>query len=111
MMPDREVNVHLLPQLVTPDRLRGGVAVVIDVLRATTTMVTALAAGCVCVPPCLEIDEARQLADAMPAGRVLLGGEREGSPIPGFDLGNSPREYTCSVCRGTTLVLTTTNGT
>ncbi len=111
MSQDREVFVHLLPQLVAPERLHGGVAVVIDVLRATTTMVTALAAGCACVRPCLEIDEARQLADRMPAGRVLLGGERDGSPIPGFDLGNSPREYTCSVCRGLTLVLTTTNGT
>jgi 2-phosphosulfolactate phosphatase len=111
MSQDRDVWVHLLPQLVSPDRLRGSLAVVIDVLRATTTMVTALAAGCVCVRPCLEIDEARQLAGQMPAGRVLLGGERNGSPIPGFDLGNSPRQYTCSVCRGMTLVLTTTNGT
>ena len=103
--------MHLLPQLVPPERLRGGVAVVIDVLRATTTIVTALAAGCVCVRPCLEIDEARHLAGQFPAGGVLLGGERDGSPLPGFDLGNSPREYTCSICRGKTLVLTTTNGT
>ena len=51
------------------------------------------------------------LADRLPAGKVLLGGERDGKPLPGFDLGNSPREYTCAVCRGTTLVLTTTNGT
>jgi 2-phosphosulfolactate phosphatase len=47
----------------------------------------------------------------MRAGRVLLGGERSGKPLTGFDLGNSPREYTCKVCRGSTLVMTTTNGT
>jgi len=107
----QEVQVHLLPELVEPDRLQGGVAVVIDVLRATTTIVYALAAGCVLVRPCAEVDEARQLADGMRAGRVLLGGERNGKPLPGFDLGNSPREYTPARCRGTSLVLTTTNGT
>src|SRR5438132_918910 len=99
MSQDREVLVHLLPQLVSPERLRGGVAVVVDVLRATTTIVYALAAGCLCVRPCLEIDEARQIAGQLPAGRVLIGGERDGSPLPGFDLGNSPREFTCKVCR------------
>jgi 2-phosphosulfolactate phosphatase len=111
MAQTREVLVHLLPQLVPAERLRGGMAVVIDVLRSTTTMVTALAAGCVCIRPCVEIDEARRLAGQMPAGRVLLGGERDGSPIAGFDLGNSPRQFTCAICRGMTLVLTTTNGT
>src|SRR5207302_2037596 len=59
----------------------------------------------------LKIDEARLLAGEMRAGKVLLGGERNGIPVPGFDLGNSPGEYTAKVCRGTTLVLTTTNGT
>jgi len=107
----RHVQVHLLPELVAPDRLAGGVAVVIDVLRATTTIVHALAAGCLAVRPCAEIDEARTLADSLPAGKVLLGGERNGKPLPGFDLGNSPRAYTASVCRGMILVLTTTNGT
>src|SRR5262245_10548300 len=111
MPPDREVHVHLLPSLAPPGRLGGGVAVVIDVLRATTTIVHALAAGCACVRPCAEVEEARTLAGSLPAGKVLLGGERGGAPIPGFDLGNSPREYTPAVCRGLTLVLTTTNGT
>src|SRR5205085_3368282 len=50
-------------------------------------------------------------ADSMRAGRVLLGGERGGVAPDGFDLGNSPREYTGHVCRGRALVLTTTNGT
>lgn len=111
MALDREVQVHLLPDLVPRERLAGSVAVVIDVLRATTTMIHALAAGCMCVRPCREVDEARDLAGEMRAGRVILGGERGGVPLPGFDLGNSPREYTAEVCRGSTVVLTTTNGT
>jgi 2-phosphosulfolactate phosphatase len=74
-------------------------------------MIHALAAGCTAVRPCQEVDEARELAGKMRAGRVLLGGERGGLPPPGFDLGNSPREYTAKVCCGATLVLTTTNGT
>ena len=111
MPDDREVQVHLLPELVPCGQLEGAVAVVIDVLRATTTIVHALAAGCDCVRPCLEVEEARELADQMRAGRVILGGERGGSPLPGFDLGNSPGQYTAQVCKGTTLVLTTTNGT
>src|SRR5262249_26176709 len=107
----RDVQVHLLPGLVPPGRLRGGTAVVIDVLRATTTMVHALAAGCSAVWPCAEIEEAQALAAALRPGRVLLAGERDGRPIPGFDLGNSPREFTPAVCRGAAVVLTTTNGT
>jgi 2-phosphosulfolactate phosphatase len=111
MAGDREVWVHLLPDLAAPGRLTGGLAVVIDVLRATTTIVYALAAGCTCVRPCAGVDEARTVADHLPAGKVLLGGERGGLPLAGFDFGNSPREYTPRRCKGTTLVLTTSNGT
>jgi 2-phosphosulfolactate phosphatase len=107
----RDVCVHLTPALAAPGRLAGGLAVVIDVLRATTTIVHALAAGCTAVRPCAEIAEARDLADHLPAGKVLLAGERNGRPIDGFDLANSPRDFTAARCKGTTLVLTTTNGT
>jgi 2-phosphosulfolactate phosphatase len=111
MANDREVHVYLFPQTVPRERLAGSVAVVVDVLRASTTIVYALAAGCCDVRPCAEIDEARALADGMRAGRVLLAGERDGTPIPGFDLGNSPGEFTAQNCRDSTVVLTTTNGT
>jgi 2-phosphosulfolactate phosphatase len=111
MPDDRDVHVHLLPELVPQGRLTGGVAVVIDVLRAATTIIHALAAGCTVVRPCLEVEEARELAGQMRVGRVLLGGERDGVAPAGFDLGNSPREYTPQLCRGCTLVLTTSNGT
>jgi 2-phosphosulfolactate phosphatase len=111
-MPDhREVHVSLFPQAIPRERLSGSVAVVIDVLRASTTIVHALAAGCTDVRPVAELDEARTLADGMRAGRVLLAGERHGAQVPGFDLGNSPAALTKQMCRDSTLVLTTTNGT
>ena len=110
-MPARKVFVHLVPQLVEPSRLIGSVAVVIDVLRATTTIVHALAAGCTSVRPCAEIAEAKALAKTFPAASVLLAGERDGRPIAGFDLGNSPREFTPKMCKDKTLIFTTSNGT
>ncbi len=85
--------------------------VVVDVLRATTVMVHALAAGCQAVIPCGEIDEAKSVASRLPAGTALLAGERLGLPIPGFALGNSPADFTAEACAGKTLVMTTTNGT
>jgi 2-phosphosulfolactate phosphatase len=113
MVPTEQarVFVHLLPKLIPPGALRGGVAVVVDVLRATTVMVHALAAGCEAVIPCGEIDEAKAVAAKLPAGTALLGGERGGIPIPGFELGNSPGDFTPEICVGKTLVMTTTNGT
>jgi 2-phosphosulfolactate phosphatase len=104
------LRVHLLPALTSPEELTGRVVVVIDVLRATTTITTALAHGAVQVIPCLEVDEA-QLAAQRQQGDVLLGGERLGVKIAGFDLGNSPDEYTRSRVAGKTIVFTTTNGT
>src|SRR5439155_23810319 len=111
MADERPVRVHLVPSLAAPGALAGGVAVVIDVLRATTTIVHALAAGCAAVIPCAEVDEAKKTAAALRPGKVVLGGERGGKLIRGFDLGNSPREYTAKVCKKKTVVLTTTNGT
>ena len=83
---------------------------VIDVLRASTTIATALAHGAAAVRPVAGIEEARGLAAVLGAG-TLLGGERGGVRIPGFDLGNSPLEYTPDRVAGKTIVITTTNGT
>ena len=88
----------------------GGVAVVIDVLRASTTIITALAHGAAGIVPVADVDEARRLAGEL-GPRVVLGGERGGLCIPGFDLGNSPREYSAERVAGRTVVITTTNGT
>ena len=79
-------------------------------MRATTTICHALSAGATAVVPCLEIDEARAKAGRV-SGLVALGGERQGLRIEGFDLGNSPSEYTPETVGGRTVVFTTTNGT
>jgi 2-phosphosulfolactate phosphatase len=105
------INVHLLPRLVERDELAGSVCVVIDVLRATTTMSHALANGAREVIPCLEVDDAVRTAAALPREEYLLGGERGGVKIEGFDLGNSPCEYPPSTVAGKTVIFTTTNGT
>lgn len=88
----------------------GGIAVVIDVLRASTTMISALSRGAARVIPVTDVVEARRIA-AQVDGPVLLGGERGGVRIAGFDLGNSPLEYTADRVAGRAVVLTTTNGT
>ncbi|NLV91537.1 MAG: 2-phosphosulfolactate phosphatase [Firmicutes bacterium] len=87
--------------------LTGKTAVVIDVLRATSTLATAFANGVTKVFPTATVEEARSLRGT----NRLLGGERGGVKLPDFDLGNSPREYTAAVVAGRELVMTTTNGT
>lgn len=106
----RSLFVHLLPTLTTREQLQHQTAVVIDILRATTTILQALDAGVVAVTPVREIEEARRTSAGLPRP-VLLGGERAGMRIQGFDLDNSPWNYTPDVCAGRQLVFTTTNGT
>jgi 2-phosphosulfolactate phosphatase len=89
------------------ETVRAPVAVVVDVLRATSTIVQALASGYRRVLCCAEIDEARKLRELL--GEGVLAGERLAQAIPGFDLGNSPAEFVEP--RGETVILTTTNGT
>lgn len=91
--------------------LRYTQAVVIDTLRATSVMIAALNNGCRQVLPTIEIDEAMLCKRTMREHTVLLGGERNAVLIPGFDLSNSPLEYTRETVEGKVLVLTTTNGT
>ena len=84
----------------------------IDVLRASTTIITALAHGAAGVRPVLTIEHARELAARNGAGpAMLMGGERGGLRIDGFDLGNSPLEYAPARVAGRRIVITTTNGT
>jgi 2-phosphosulfolactate phosphatase len=83
----------------------------VDVLRATTTIITALVHGAKAVIPAAASDEAARIAQNLERGSVLLAGERRFEPISGFDLGNSPREMTPDVVGGKTLVMSTTNGT
>ncbi len=92
-------------------RYSGAIVVVIDVLRATSTIVTALHHGCLEVIPVAEVEEAFALAQKFPRAQVCLGGERKAVMVKGFDLGNSPAEYTPEAVYGKTVILTTTNGT
>ncbi|MHC2067594.1 2-phosphosulfolactate phosphatase [Bremerella sp. T1] len=109
MVKTQRIDVYLLPSLLGATELAGSVAVVIDVLRATTTIAHAIANGAECVIPCLTIDEAKEQGSQLPD--ALLGGERGGQKIEGFDLGNSPAEYPADVVRGKKIIFTTTNGT
>lgn len=104
---NRPLRVHFLPP---PDGLAhdAGTAVVVDVLRASTTMTTALHHGAAGILPCLTPEEARTTATSRGA---LLGGERRGVRIDGFDFGNSPAEYKPDRVRGRMVAFTTTNGT
>ncbi len=86
----------------------GAAAVVIDVLRATTTLSVAFANGASRVIPAASLGEARALRERHP--RALLCGERDGRIVPGFDLGNSPFEYGRDRVAGRTLVFASTNG-
>jgi 2-phosphosulfolactate phosphatase len=84
-------------------------AVVVDVIRATSSIVSAFEHGCRSVLPAESADEARSLAASHPG--ALLCGEREGRRIEGFALGNSPREFTREAVAGKALILATSNGT
>ena len=86
---------------------RAPTAIVVDVLRATSTIAQALASGYRRVLCCAEVEEARALRARL--GEAVLAGERKAVAVPGFDLGNSPREFAEPL--GETLILTTTNGT
>ena len=105
------LNCYLLPELFRDEQIEGVTAVVIDVLRATTTITSALAHGASQVVACLEVDEARREAAKFSPDERLLGGERGCEVIDGFDLGNSPGQYTSQIVSGKTIVFTTTNGT
>lgn len=106
-----EIDVYGLPGRVDAARLNGSTAVVIDVLRATTVAIHALAAGAKEVVPMLDVEETRRRRETFAPDAVLLGGERGGVTIEGFDLGNSPASYTPQRVGGKTLLFTTTNGT
>ena len=94
-----------------PADTQGRVVLVIDVLRASTTVAVALANGAKAVIPFESSDEVIDRAKQFEREDVLLAGERKMHAISGFDLGNSPREYTPDVVEGKTVLLTTTNGT
>lgn len=107
----RKVNVFFTPARLSASGVEGRAAVVIDVLRATSSMVEALANGARAVFPTESIEHALELHGSLDREGTLLCGERRSLPIDGFDLGNSPSEFAKEVVADKQLIMTTTNGT
>ena len=106
-----KATVFFTPQEVEGQGLQDQTAVVIDVLRATSTVVAALAAGAEAIYPVVSIEDAIKLATSLGREDALLAAERRGQRIEGFDLGNSPTDFTPDGVGGKRIVMSTTNGT
>ena len=105
------LDVVFTPAGLTPTKVQGRTAFVIDILRATTAKCAALNHGAKALIPVAATEEALRLAQTIGSADVLLAGEKNCARIPGFHLGNSPLEMTETAVRGKTLIVTTTNGT
>ncbi len=105
------IDVYFSALGVPEEGLKGKVVVVIDVFRACSTIATALANGARAIVPVGDMDEASRMAGSLDPETTVLGGERGGKQIDGYDAGNSPLEYTSERVAGKTVVLNTSNGT
>lgn len=105
------IDVYFSTGEVEPVGFQEATAVVIDVVRATTCMVEALANGAKAIFPTTSIEEAVKLVSSLGRDDALLCGESKGIKIEGFDLGNSPGDFSPDVVGGKRLVMSTTNGT
>ena len=106
-----KIAVLFTPHGLSAPELAGRGVVVLDVLRTTTTVITAVANGAKAVVPAATSEEAVRLTANLAKDGVLLAGERKCVKIDGFALGNSPREMTAEAVSGKTIFLATTNGT
>jgi len=106
-----QIDIQFEPFSQNPHLHSDRIVVVIDVLRATSVMVHAMSQGALEIIPVATVEEAFHMAKVFSRDSILLGGERKSEKIPGFDLGNSPREYIAEKVKGKKLILTTTNGT
>jgi 2-phosphosulfolactate phosphatase len=106
-----KVDAFMSPGELAPGDVLGRVVAVIDVLRASTSIAVALANGARTVVPVLDVDEAMTLAKQFERNQVKLAGERKMVAISGFDMGNSPLEFTAEAVAGCTVLISTTNGT
>lgn len=105
------VDVYAQYGKVMDSQLSGCVAIVVDVLRASSTIVCAIGSGASQVIPAIDPGEAASIASRLGLRDAVLGGERGGIKLPGFHLGNSPLEYTAEEVNNKTVIFTTTNGT
>ncbi len=106
-----KIDVYFTPLGLNAGDLSGRGVVVVDVLRATTSIVTALANGARAVVPAATSEEAVRLTANLEKNGYVLAGERKSLKIEGFALGNSPREMTAEAVGGKTIYISTTNGT
>lgn len=106
-----KVDVFFGTQHVAPGDTAGRLVAVIDVLRASTSIAAALANGARAVVPFDTSEDVVARAKTLSRSDVRLAGEQKMLPIPGFDLGNSPREFTSEAVAGKTVLICTTNGT
>jgi 2-phosphosulfolactate phosphatase len=105
------LDVFFTPNQVKPADTTGRLVAIVDVLRASTTVATALGNGARTVIPLEGADEVIVRSKEFARSQILLAGEQKMHPITGFDIGNSPQAYTKEVVGGKTILLTTTNGT
>jgi 2-phosphosulfolactate phosphatase len=106
-----KINVFFSPVSVDELYFTGKTSVIIDALRATTTIITALENGAKEIIPVRTVEFAVKVSGGMFGWQTLLGGERNTKKIEGFALGNSPLEYSANIVNGKSVVLYTTNGT
>jgi len=104
-------DVFFLPQELSPGDVSNRVVAVVDVLRASTSIAVALANGARAVIPLGSSEEVVARAKSLARSEVRLAGERKMQPVPGFDVGNSPLEFTRTAVEGKTVLMSTTNGT
>lgn len=104
-----KIDVVISAKYIEKEKLRGKAAVIIDTLRATSTIATALNNGAKEIIPVLTIEEALTIRENIGTG--LLGGERKGLKIDGFNFSNSPMDYNKEAVEGNSIIFTTTNGT
>ena len=108
--PQIKIEIHFSSLTVDEMYLKDKNVVVIDVLRASTTIATALANGAKEIIPVNNIESALKIAGGLAADVMLRAGERGGRTIQGFNLGNSPLEYTKEIVNGKSIIFMTTNG-
>lgn len=105
----RRVDVYLMPSEVDRATLDGRQIVIIDVLRSCTSIAVALSNGAAKIIPVATVEEATKLAQTLDPKSRILSGERDGMKVSGFDLGNSPRDYTRERVEGKTLLFASSN--
>ena len=106
-----QIDVIPYASAIRPDLVKNRTVVVIDVLRASSVMITALANGAKAFIPVRTVEEAQQTATAYSPDKIILAGERDTKLIDGFHLGNSPLDYTPEKVKNKVIILTTSNGT